>query len=102
MVGVAEAVDESQLINPKEDRLIPFFCPVVDRYLLRGVSLFRNGRIPDFKDKRVEKIRDTGLIQDEPLIFEKGGKGIKAPLELAKPCQHSFRDAVGDSGRRGY
>jgi hypothetical protein len=25
----------------------------------------------------VEKIRDTGLIQDEPLIFEKGGKGRK-------------------------
>jgi glycine dehydrogenase subunit 2 len=25
----------------------------------------------------VEKIRDAGLIQDEPLIFEKGGKGRK-------------------------
>jgi hypothetical protein len=32
VVGVAEAVDKSQLINPKEDRLILFFCPVVDRY----------------------------------------------------------------------
>jgi hypothetical protein len=32
VVGVAEAVDESQLINQKEDRLILFFCPVVDRH----------------------------------------------------------------------
>jgi hypothetical protein len=32
VVGVAEAVDESQLINPKEDRLILFFYPVVDRH----------------------------------------------------------------------
>ena len=29
------------------------------------------------KGKRVEKIRDAGLIQDEPLIFEKGAKGRK-------------------------
>jgi len=27
--------------------------------------------------EKVEKIRDTGLIQDEPLIFEMGGKGRK-------------------------
>jgi hypothetical protein len=32
VVGVAEAVDESQLINPKEDHLILFFYPVVDRH----------------------------------------------------------------------
>ena len=32
VVGVAEAADESQLINPKEDHLILFFCPVVDRH----------------------------------------------------------------------
>jgi hypothetical protein len=30
-MGVAEAVDKSWLINPKEDHLILFFCPVVDR-----------------------------------------------------------------------
>ena len=30
-----------------------------------------------FKGKIMERIRDTGLIQDELLIFEKGGKGRK-------------------------
>ncbi len=32
VVGVAEAVDKSQLINPREDHLILFFLPVVDRH----------------------------------------------------------------------
>src|SRR4030067_1867087 len=30
-----------------------------------------------YKDSIVSKIKDIGLIQDEPLIFEQGGKGRK-------------------------
>jgi glycine dehydrogenase subunit 2 len=39
--------------------------------------LFTGERILNLSEKIMEKITDTGLIQDEPLIFEKGGKGRK-------------------------